>query len=54
MNRFGESARWADLTIGLVVKANSMSARKSNIHSLTRGHVDLLACLTHLAARALC
>ena len=28
MKRIGGSARWADLTIRLVVKANSMSARK--------------------------
>ena len=27
VNYFGENARWADLTIRLVVKANSMSAR---------------------------
>ena len=28
MKRFGEGARWTDLTIRLVVKANSISARK--------------------------
>ena len=27
VKRIGESARWADLTIRLIVKANSMSAR---------------------------
>ena len=30
VKRFGESGRWADLTIHLVVKANSMSARRAN------------------------
>ena len=29
VKRFGESGRWADLTIRLVVEANSMSARNS-------------------------
>ena len=30
VKRIGESARWADLTIRFVVKANSMSSRKGN------------------------
>ena len=30
----GESARWADLTIRLVVKTNSMGARISDIYTL--------------------
>ena len=31
MKRIEESARWADLTIRLVVKANSMSARWADL-----------------------
>ena len=31
VKRIGESARWADLTMRLIVKANSMSARIKNL-----------------------
>ena len=35
VKRIGESARWADLTIRLVVKANSVSAKKASNKTIT-------------------